>query len=113
MKTLLAVLITALGLSAATSELLKVNLASPVVVGSVEMQPGSCTVQQMSNGGSNIVLLVRSEGGQQSTVLANRITGTPDSKTGVVLTLQNGRYVLDQVWLNDLEGFQIQRVNEQ
>jgi len=113
MKTLLAVLITALGLSAATSELLKVNLASPVVVGSVEMQPGPCTVQQMSNGGSNIVLLVRSEGGQQSTVLANRITGTPDSKTGVVLTLQNGRYVLDQVWLNDLEGFQIQRVNEQ
>lgn len=113
MKTVLAVLITALGLSAATSELLKVNLASPVVVGSVEMQSGPCTVQQMSNGGSNIVLLVRCEGGQQSTVLANRIVGTPDSKTGVVLTLQNGRYVLDQVWLNELEGFQIQRVNEQ
>ncbi len=113
MKTLLAVLITALGLSASTSELLRVTLASPVVVGSVEMQPGTCTVQQMSNGGANIVLLVRSEGGQQSTVLANRITGTPDSKTGVVLTLQNGRYVLDQVWLNELEGFQIQRVNEQ
>ncbi len=113
MKTLLAVLITALGLSAATSNLLRVTLAAPVVVGSVEMQPGVCTVQQMSNGGSNIVLLVRSEEGQQTTVLANRITGTPDSKTGVVLNLQNGRYVLDQVWLNELEGFQIQRVNEQ
>jgi hypothetical protein len=113
MKTLLAVLITALGLSAATSNLLRVTLAAPVTVGSVEMQAGVCTVQQMSNGGSNIVLLVRSEGGQQSTVLANRIAGTPDSKTGVVLNLQNGRYVLDQVWLNELEGFQIQRVIEQ
>ncbi len=113
MKTLLAVLITVVGLSAATSELLRINLASPVLVGSVEMQPGACTVQQMSNGGSNIVLLVRSEGGQQSTILANRITGTPDSKTGLVLSLQNGRYVLDQVWLNEFEGFQVQRVNEQ
>ena len=113
MKTLLAVLIAALGLSAATTDLLRVNLATPVMVGSVEMQPGVCTVQQMSNGGSNIVLLVRCEGEQQSTVLANRMLGTADSKTGVVLNLRNGRYVLDQVWLNPEVGFQIQRVNEQ
>ncbi len=110
MKTLLAVLIAAFALSASSADLLKVSFAAPVFVAGVELQPGPCTVQQMAIGGDNTVLLVRGENGQQATVLANRITGTGASKSGVVLNLRNGRYVLDEVWINDLEGFQIQRV---
>ena len=113
MKTLLAVLIVACGLSAATADLLKITLAAPVTVGAVELPPGQATVQQMSTGGDNIVLLVRSDSGAQATVLANRISGTRDTHSGVVLNLQNGRYSLDQVWLNDIEGFQIQRTAAQ
>ena len=109
MKTLLAVLIAALGLSAATADLLKVNLAAPLFVSGVELPAGPCTVQQMSIAGDNVVLLVRAETGQQATVLTNRITGTRDTKTGVVLNVQNGRYSLDQVWINELDGFQVLR----
>jgi hypothetical protein len=111
MKTLLVVLIAALGLSAASADLLRVTLAAPVFVGGVELPPGVCTVQEMSSGSDNIVLLVRSSAGQQATVLANHISNTHDSKSGVVLNLQNGRYTLDQVWLNEEDGFQVQHVN--
>jgi hypothetical protein len=112
MKTLFAVLIAALGLSAASADLLRVTLAAPVFAGGVELSPGICTVQEISSGSDNIVLLVRSSSGEQATVLANRIDNARDSKTGVVLNLQNGRYNLDQVWLNEEEGFQIQRSGE-
>jgi hypothetical protein len=114
MKTLLAVLIAALGLSAASADLLRVNLTSPMLVGGVEIPSGACTVQEVTNGSDNMVLLVRSASGQQATVLANRIdNGKAENKPGVVLNLQNGKYTLDQVWLNDEAGFQIQRTNEQ
>jgi hypothetical protein len=113
MKTLLAVLIATLGLSAASADLLRVTLAAPVTVGGVEMPPGICTVQEVTNGSDNMVLLVRSASGQQATVLANRISETRDGKTGVVLNLQNGRYTMDQVWLSEEQGFQIQHTNGQ
>ena len=109
MKTLFAVLIAALGLSAASSDLLRVTLAAPVFVSGVELTPGVCTVQELSGGGDNTVLLIRSIGGQQATVLATRISNSHNSKSGVVLNLENGRYTLDQVWLNEEEGFQVAR----
>jgi hypothetical protein len=112
MKTLLAVMIAALGLSAASPDLLRITLAAPVSVSGVLMPPGIVTVQEMSNGGDNIVLLVRSNnGGAQATVLANRMTATGENKPGVVLKMQEGQYSLDQVWLNEEVGFQIQRTN--
>lgn len=111
MKTLLAVLIAALGLSAASSDILRVTLAAPVLVGGVEMPPGVCTVQELSSSATNMVLLVRSDSGEQATVLANPIGSTRDSKAGVVLNLRNGRYTLDQVWLNEEVGFEIQHGN--
>ncbi len=112
MKTLLAVLIASFALSAASGDLLRVNLATPMLVGGVEIPSGACTVQEVTNGSDNLVLLVRSESGIQATVLANRIdTGKGDSKPGVVLNRENGRYSLDQVWLNDEQGFRIQHTN--
>ncbi len=109
MKTLLAVLIVALGLSAANADLLRVTLAAPAFVAGIELPPGVVTVQQMSTGGDNVVLLVRAETGEQATVLANRITGMGLTKPGVTLTLQNGRYVIDQVLINEMVGYQVLR----
>jgi hypothetical protein len=105
-KTLLAVCIAALGLSAASTDLVKVNLPAPVMVGGVELPSGECTIQEMSSGG-NVVLLVRSKTGQQSAVLANRLSEMQEGHTSVVLSRQEGRYTLDQVWLGDDKGFQI------
>ncbi|SPE34885.1 exported hypothetical protein [Candidatus Sulfopaludibacter sp. SbA3] len=109
MKALLAVLIAALGLSAASADLLRVTLAAPVFVSGVELPPGVCTVQEMTHGNDNMVLLIRASSGEQATVLANRISNNHESNPGVVLRLQNGRYSLDQVWLSAEDGFQILR----
>jgi hypothetical protein len=105
-------MITALGLSAASIEPMKVTLAAPVIVGGVELPPGECTIQEMSGSSSNVVLMVRSNTGAQVNVLVNRISSTRDSREGIVLTLQNGRYVLDQIWLNQEDGFQVLRSAE-
>jgi hypothetical protein len=112
MKTLLAVLIAAFGLSAASMEPMKVTLAAPVYAGGVELSPGECTIQELSNGGDNVVLLVRSGSGEHVNVLVNRIQNTRDSRSGIVLNLHNGRYTLDQIWLNEEEGFQVLRSGE-
>lgn len=109
MKTLLAVLIAAAGLNAASAELLRVKLPAPVLVNGVQLPSGDCTVQELSNGGDNIVLLVRSSAGMQVNVLVDRITATNDGKSGVVLSRRDEQYKLDEVWLNPLEGFRVLR----
>jgi hypothetical protein len=63
----------------------------------------------MSGSSDNVVLRVRCNGGVQTNVLVNRISGTRDSREGIVLTLQNGFYSLDQIWLNEEDGFQVLR----
>jgi hypothetical protein len=110
-KTLFATCIAALGLQAASMETLKVSLPGPVMAGGVELPLGECTIQEMSNGSDNVVLLVRSKTGEHVNILVNRISNTRDSGSGVVLSKQNNRYSLDQVWLNGEEGFQVLRVS--
>jgi hypothetical protein len=107
MKTLLSICITAMGLSAASLQPIRVTLAAPVLAGGVELPSGECTIQEESN--SNVVLLLRCHSGVSVNVLVNRISGKPDNPSGIVLNLRNGRYSLDQVWLNDEEGFQVLR----
>jgi hypothetical protein len=113
MKTLLAICIAALGLSAASLEPMKVTLATPMIVGGVEMPPGECTIQALANNTDMVALTVRSKSGQQSSILVNRVsTAAPASHSGIVMSFQGGRYVLDQIWLNDSEGFQVLRSGE-
>jgi hypothetical protein len=107
MKTLLAICIAALGLSAASLEPMKVTLATPLIVGGVEMPPGDCTIQALTNNSNNVVLTVRSKSGQQSNILVNRLAPATPSHSGIVMSFQGGRYVLDQIWLNEFEGFQV------
>jgi hypothetical protein len=107
MKTLLAICIAALGLSAASLNPMKVTLAIPVVAGSVELSPGECTIQQLNNGGVNPVVTIRSSAGQQTNVLVNRIANEKNSPNGVTLVFQGGRYVIDQIWVNEFEGYQV------
>lgn len=112
MKTLLAVCIAALGLSAASMEPLKVTLAAPVIAGGVEFVPGAWTIRTLSKNGENVVLAIRSSAGESTNVLVNRITGKQHNGSGIVLDLRNGRYALDEVWLNQDEGFQVLRKAE-
>lgn len=109
MKTLLAICIAALGLSAASLNPIKVTLATPVVVSGVELPPGECTVQQMNVPGDNAVLTFRCSGGVATNVLVNRVSNEGNSQTGLTLTFQGGRYLVDQIWLNQFEGFQVLR----
>ncbi|HWC96329.1 MAG TPA: hypothetical protein VG456_06265 [Candidatus Sulfopaludibacter sp.] len=109
MKTLLAICIAALGLSAASLNPLKVTLAVPTVVGGVELPPGEVTVQELNAGSANVVLLVRAKTGEQVNVLVNRLTSPGATHSGITMSFQGGRYVMDQVWLNEFEGFQVLR----
>lgn len=107
MKTLLAICIAAMGLSAASIEPLKFTLAIPVVAGGVDLAPGACTIQPLSNGSDNTVLSIACDNGARVNVLVNRLSTPHDNRSSVVLKFENGRYTLDQVWLNELEGFQV------
>jgi len=109
MKTLLAICIAALGLSAASLNPIKVTLATPVIVGGVELPPGECTVQQLNVPGDNAVLTFRCADGVSTNVLVNRVSNDKANQTGLTLTFQGGRYLVDQIWMNQLDGYQVLR----
>ena len=111
MRTLFTTLIAALPMCAAPAGLLHVNLAAPVSVGAVTLPAGDCTVEELSSGSDNVVLVVRS-GAEKAAVLAGRVDPENHGKAGLVLKLNNGKYTLDQVWFNG-EGFQLQAQDNQ
>ncbi len=109
MKTLLTICIAALGLSAASLNPIKVTLATPVTVSGVELPPGECTIQQLNVPGDNAVLTFRCAEGVSANVLVNRISIDRNTQTGVTLTFQGGRYMIDRIWMNQFEGYQVLR----
>jgi hypothetical protein len=94
--------------------LIKVTLEHPMMVGSVAVPAGDCTVSVLRGSGDSSILLFTSSTGAQVAAIANRLhadTNPPGRRPGVVLQRRGDFYRLDHVWLSDILGFQVLQPN--
>jgi len=87
-----------------------VRFATPVIVGDTTMPAGDCEIQVMHSNSDAIVLVVRSQAGPYTSVLANHLfeTGDKSGRASVVLDRNGNTYRLDRVLLPDNTGYQLQ-----
>ena len=85
-----------------------VNFPNSVVVNGVTLPAGAATIQVLRTAGG-VMLIVRSESGEHSAVLANRINnlGTEDTDASVILDRKDGVYRLNRVQLPDHTALQV------
>ena len=114
LKLICLTLTAACGLLSAQSfsDTLKTSFTHPVMVGTVQIPAGDCTITLLNSVSGNSTLLVRAASGEQAVVLANPINdeNTFDSnrEAGVVLSTRGGVYRLDKIWLASKGmGFQV------
>jgi len=88
-----------------------VRFSTPVVVGDTKMPAGDCEIQVVRGGSDTLVLVVRSQAGPYTSVLATRLTDTTTEVSDhavVVLDRVGDGYRLDRIVLPDHSGFQLQ-----
>jgi hypothetical protein len=84
-----------------------VHFTSPVMVGDKTMPAGECTIRVIRGSGDNVLLSVRSESGETTAVLVNRLNDGSDDNSSVVLTRHGKDLRLNKVWLPDHTGFAV------
>lgn len=113
MKIFTAAFATALALGSAlfgqmSNDLLNVKFPAPVVVNGVTLPAGETSIQVLHNSGG-LMLTVRSESGEHSTVLVNR--GESNENQGneakVVFDEKDGVYHLNRVLLPNHTSLQV------
>jgi hypothetical protein len=113
MKIFTAALATALAIGSAlfaqpSNDLLNVKFPAPVVVNGVTLPAGDTSIQVLHNNGS-MMLVVRSESGERSTVLVNRGETNEDqgNEAKVVFDEKDGVYHLNRVLLPNHTSLQV------
>jgi len=99
------------GMASAQSgpETVRVHFDQAVMVGSVEIPAGDVTIEELSFA-PDVMLLVRSKAGPQTTVMANRVTapeGGDSHGASVVLTRTEAGYRLHRIWVTPVSGFEL------
>jgi len=113
MKIFTAAFATALALGSAlfaqiSSDLINVRFPAPVVVNGVTLPAGEASIQVIHNNGG-LMLAVRSESGEHSTVLVNRgqTNENQNDETKVVFDEKDGIYHLNRILLPNHTSLQV------
>jgi hypothetical protein len=113
MKIFTAALATALALGSPlfaqiSNYLLNVKFPAPVVVNGVTLPAGDTSIQVLHNNGG-LMLVVRSESGEHSTVLVNRGENNEDqgNEAKVVFDEKDGIYHLNRILLPNRTSLQV------
>src|SRR5712672_4036589 len=86
LRTICAVLLAVCGIASAhnSMDMMKFHSATAIMVAGTELPAGDNTIQVLGVSDGNVVLLVRSESGQQAFVLTNRLNGEAPKGNGEV-----------------------------
>ena len=87
-----------------------VHFNTPVLVGETKIPAGDCDIQVMHGNSNGIILVLRSQGGPTTAVVANRLTeGSQDAEgnASVVLNRHGNDLRLYRILLNDHTGYQL------
>jgi hypothetical protein len=111
MKIFTAAFATALALGSAlfaqSNDLVNVKFPAPVVVNGVTLPAGETSIQVIHNNGG-VMLTVRAESGEHSTVLVSRSESNEDSNDAkVVFDEKDGIYHLNRVLLPKHTSLQV------
>ena len=87
---------------------INVNFPNPIVVNGVTLPAGDTTIQVIHNTGT-VMLIIRSESGEHSTVLVNRLNNieSDNHSASVILDQKDGAYRLNRVVLPDHSALQV------
>jgi hypothetical protein len=87
---------------------ISVNFPGPVVVNGVTLPAGEATIDVMHTAGG-VMLTIRSESGEHSTVLVSRINTFDKDNHGtrVILDQKDGAYRLNRVMFSDNTALQV------
>ncbi|MCX6631286.1 MAG: hypothetical protein NTW28_27050 [Candidatus Solibacter sp.] len=87
-----------------------VHFNAPVIVGETKLPAGDCDIQVTHSNAGTIILVLRSQGGPSTAVLATRLSEYNTGAEGngsVILSRRGNDLHLDRILLTDRTGYQL------